>query len=329
METVFVTGGSGFVGRNLIRELVRRNINVRALSRSETASKMLEGLGAEVVFGDLDAVDVMTEAMRGCDVVFHCAAYVEESGDPYHFHQINVTGTENVLSAAKTAGVPTFVHLGTEAVLIGGPRLINADETWPLPKKNIGLYPSTKALAEKAVLAANGRAMKTISVRPRFIWGRDDTSVMPKFIEAIKGGKFVWINGGHYPVSTCHINNVVEGLLLAAEKGEGGEIYFLTDGEPVEFRTFITDLLATQGVDVPGRSIPRPLARAAANVADFIWNRFKLKSDPPITRARLKLVGEEATVNDAKARSELGYEGKISVEEGLAEMRQAAGVSVA
>ena len=329
METVFVTGGSGFVGRNLIRELVRRKITVKALSRSEASSKKLENLGAEVIFGDLDAVDEMTKAMRGCDVVFHCAALVVESGDPDRFHQVNVTGTENVLTAAKAADVPKFVHLGTEAVLIGGPQLINADETWHLPKKNIGLYPTTQALAEKAVLAANGRAMKTISVRPRFIWGRDDTSLLPRFVEAIENGNFMWISGGHYPVSTCHIDNVVEGLLLAAEKGEGGEIYFLSDGSPVEFRTFISNLLATQGVDVPGRSIPRPLARAAANVTDFIWNRFKLKSEPPITRARIKLVGEEATVNDAKARDKLGYEGKMTVEKGLAEMRQTAGASVA
>jgi nucleoside-diphosphate-sugar epimerase len=136
----------------------------------------------------------------------------------------------------------------------------------------------------------------------------------------VKKGRFSWLGGGHYRTSTCHVDNCVEGLLLAAEKGQGGEVYFLTDGEPVEFRAFITELLRTQGVDAGDKSVPPGLARAAASVTEAVWKLLGLKAAPPLSRTELLLVGQEVTVSDAKARRELGYQGRKSREEGLREL---------
>ena len=314
----FVTGGSGFVGRNLIRALVRRGDAVVALARSERAEQAVREAGAEaVVRGDLDAAEPMTEGMQGCQVVFHAAAVVADWGARDEFHRINVQGTANVVEAARQAGVPRLVHIGTEAVLVGGPPIVRADETRPMPARPLGLYPETKGKAEALVREANGDGLTTVVVRPRLIWGPEDTSLLPQVIEAVRAGKFMWIGGGNYLTSTCHIDNVIEGALLAAESGRGGEAYFLTDGEPVQFRAFMTRLLAAAGVEPGTRSIPRPVARALARGVEGVWGLLGLRGKPPITRVSLCLLGEEVTVDDGKARRELGYQGRMTVDAGL------------
>ncbi len=317
----FVTGGSGFLGRALIAALRRQGHDVRGLARSEAAAESVRAAGAEVVRGDLDDEAALRAGMAGCDVVFHAAALAKDWGDPAEFQRVNVEGTGHVLAAAVAARVPRLVHISTEAVLIGGAPLRNADETFPRPARPLGLYPRTKALAEQAVLAANSPALETIVVRPRFIWGKGDTTLLPKIAQVVAAGQFRWIGGGRHLTSTCHVENVCEGALKAAEHGRAGEIYFLTDGPPIEFRAFLTALLATQGIDPGGKSLPRWLAASLAGLSEVAWRTLRLRGEPPVTRTAVKLIGEEVTVRDDKARRELGYTSAVSREAGLAAMR--------
>jgi nucleoside-diphosphate-sugar epimerase len=317
---VFVTGGSGFVGRSLIRALVRRGDEVLALARSDASAKTVEGLGARAVRGDLDDERALREGMTGCRSVFHSAAQVDEWGRLADFMRINVDGTARCVSAAKAAGVRRFIHVSSEAVLAGGRPIVRADESWPRPEKPAGSYPLTKGLAEARVLEANGGGLETVIVRPRFIWGAGDTSVLPKMVEAVKSGRFLWISGGRHLHSTCHIDNLVDALLLAEEKGAPGSIYFVTDGEPTEFRGFVERLLATQGVKTPNKSVPRPIAKVFAVASETVWEKLGLSGPPPATRMTVALLGEEVTVDDSKARRELGYRPKKSIDEGLKEM---------
>ncbi len=309
-----MTGGSGFVGGKVIAALRARGVEVAALARSDSSAKTVEGLGATSVRGDLDARDALEAGCRGCDVVFHCAAHTDQF-DPLEVHmRITTKGTENMLAAARTAGVKRFVHVSTEAVLADGKPIIRADETRPLPAKPLGAYPVTKGLAETAVIAANAPGFETVVIRPRFVWGKGDTNLLPEFIEQVKKGAYAWVSGGHYLTSTTHIDNCVEGLLLAAEKGTPGAVYFVTDGPPIEFREFITKLLATQGVDPGKRSIPRWVARTVVSLTQWMKR-------PPLTRTAFSLMAHEVTVDDSKARRELGYKGERTIEAGLAEMR--------
>ena len=302
MKRAFVTGGSGFLGGRLLPALRAGGIDVTALARSDASAAAVTALGATPARGDLENLP----SLAGYDVIFHCAAHTDQ-WDPVDVHmRINLEGTKHVLAAAGTARV---IHVGTEAVLADGHPIIRADETRPLPAKAMGAYPLTKGLAEQAAVAAGA-----VVVRPRFIWGRGDTSVLPEIVAQVRAGKFAWIGGGHYLTSTCHVDNVVEGMLLAAERGRPGQIYFLTDGAPVDFRDFMTKLLATQGVDAGTRSLPRWLVRAT--VALTSWMKR-----PPITRTAFALIAHEVTVDDSKARRELGYTGGKSIEAGLAEMR--------
>lgn len=314
-----VTGGSGFVGRALIPMLRAQGYEVRAIARSDAAARIVEEAGAQSVRGDLDDEEALRAVMAGCTWVFHLAAKVEQYGKREDFMRINVAGTQRVLDAARAAGVKRVVHVSTEAVLCGAP-IRGADESTPRPHRPIGLYALSKGLAEDRVRAANRDGLETVIVRPRFIWGKGDTTLLPQIVRAVKSGSFAWIGGGRYSTSTCHVRNVCEGAIAAAGRGTPGDTYFLTDGEPVEFRDFISRMLATQGVEAPTRGLPRWLARLAAVLVEATWPLFGGGKQPPLTRMMLRLVGEEVTVDDRKARRDLGYASTVSIDAGLSEL---------
>jgi nucleoside-diphosphate-sugar epimerase len=107
----------------------------------------------------------------------------------------------------------------------------------------------------------------------------------------------------------------------AAERGVSGEAYFVTDGEPVVFREFVTELLATQGVEAPTRSMPAPLAHLMAAGGEAVWRTLRLRGTPPLTRLAYWLLALETTIDISKARDELGYEPRVTTEEGMAGLR--------
>src|SRR4051812_45813052 len=193
MARAFVTGGSGFIGGRLIERLRREGLDVHALVRSDDSAATVKRLGAQPVRGDLDAVDAMRDGARGCEYAFHAAAKVEDWGRPEDFERINVQGTRNALTAAADAGVRRFVHVGTEAALLAGQPLVNVTEAAPLRPDSPAPYSSSKAKAEQAVRDANRDGFETVVVRPRFVWGRGDTTLLPLLVDAVKSGRFRWI----------------------------------------------------------------------------------------------------------------------------------------
>src|SRR6266516_2436541 len=152
----FVTGGSGFIGGKLIEALIDAGKDVRALVRSQAAAEAVAALGAEAVRGELGDSAALEAGAAGCELAFHCAAKVEDSGPWSEFERVNVAGTANVAAACAAAGVRRLVHVSTEAVLIAGEPLVRVDETAPRRPDSPAPYPRSKALAEEAVLGATG-----------------------------------------------------------------------------------------------------------------------------------------------------------------------------
>jgi nucleoside-diphosphate-sugar epimerase len=316
MSTAFVTGASGFIGGALTKRLVAEGWSVNALARSERSANAVRALGAAAVKGDLDDAAAMQAGAQGCDVAFHCAAHLGEWGNPADFERVNVTGTANAVRASKDAGVPRFVHVGTEAALMHGEPLVDVDETAPLRPDSKAMYSRTKARAEQ--VARQGGA---IVVRPRLVWGPGDTTILPALAGAVRRGRFAWIGGGTHRTSTSHVDNVVEGLMLGARKGEPGEAYFITDGEPQVFREFITRLLDTQGIEAPDKSVPRAVAGAVATAGEAAWRMLPLPGQPPVTRLAFWLASQECTIDISRARRDLGYSPVTSVDLGMQELR--------
>src|SRR3954467_11234623 len=292
---------------------------VGALVRSDSSADVVRLLGAEPVRGDIAKVDSVRAGADGCPHAFHAAAHVGDWGPRADFLRDNVLGTRNAMAGCAAAGVGRFVHAGTEAALLAGQPLVNADESLPLRPDSPSLYPSTKALAEQAVRQANRPgSFETVVVRPRFVWGPGDTTIVPSLVKAVKSGQFRWIGGGRHKTSTAHVDNVAEGLWLGATKGAGVSAYFVTDGEPVVFRDFVTRLLETQGLDAPDGELPSPAARAAAAAGEAAWRVLPLPGAPPVTRMTLWVSSLECTIDISRARAELGYEPVVSIDAGLA-----------
>lgn len=315
---IFITGASGFVGGAAARAFAG-NHEVLALSRSEKSDAAIRSAGATPVRGDLASVNAAM--LNDVDAVVHCAAKVETWGSMKEFWAVNVTGTEQLLKAARAAGVKRFVHIGTEAALFYGQAMDDLDETAPMAFDSPLPYPRTKAYAEKAVRAANGDGFTTIVLRPRFIWGPGDQTLLPALKAMVDAGRFSWIDGGGAVTDTAHIFNVVEAIRLALTEGKGGEAYFITDGgAPVSFHDIMSKMAKTAGFSLPEKNVPGWAARGTARLLDIVWRWTFRTSPPPLDPHTAALMSRNCTLKIDKARRELGYTPVITREAGLARL---------
>jgi len=320
MKKVFVTGGSGFVGQNLIPLLIEKGFSVSALARSQKAIDKIEKLGAKAVKGGLDNKQAIADGVKNAEAVFHLAASMDFFASEKALYDTQVVATVLLLEEAQKAGVANFVYLSAASVIMNGKPIKNADERFVSDNLTDG-YSRTKLAAEKLVLQANSTQFRTIAVRPPLIWGKGDPNTLPAIVEAVKKGQMQFIGGGLQKIVTCNVKNVCEALFLAEQGGAGGQAYFITDGEPVVIKDFIKRYVGTQGLDIPDKAISLGVAKIMASVMEFIWRTFHLKGHPPLFKAMINTLGLEFVTNDTKARRELGYKSFVTVDQGLAAMK--------
>ncbi|MEM6269483.1 MAG: NAD-dependent epimerase/dehydratase family protein [Bacteroidota bacterium] len=318
---IFITGASGFIGGAIARHLAPEH-RVRAMARSERAAARVRATGAEPVHCDL--AGIQAAHLAGCDTVIHCAALVAPWGARADFVQTNVTGTENMLRAARAAGVRRFIHLGTEAALFRGQELVDIDESHPYPERTPFLYSETKRDAEKRVLAAHESGIfHAVSLRPRLVWGPGDTTILPNLVALVDRGVFRWIDRGKPLTSTTHIANLVAGVEAALTRGKGGTAYFITDDGTRTLREFLGQMLVATGHSPGSRSVPGWLVRSVAWWAEALWKVLGRRTPPPVTRFSAAIVSVQGTLRNHKAKRELGYQPVISVAEGMAQLAAA------
>ncbi|KOC91473.1 hypothetical protein NG42_02470 [Winslowiella iniecta] len=317
---VFITGGSGFIGQNVIRYYKNAGAEVRALARSDAAERTIIEAGGQPVRKSLFDSDLYL-SMQGCDLLIHAAANTSHACHSADQWRVNVEGTQRVFNAARKAGINRALHVSTESVLLTGKPLIMAKESLPFPNKFVGAYSGSKAEGELAALKQSDKDFSVVIVRPRFVWGKGDTTALPQLMEAVKSGKFAWISEGNYLTSTTHIDNLCQGISRAAEYGGHGEAYFITDEKPSIFRQFVSELLATQGIAVPDKSVPRGLIYLLAKLGDGInWiSCGRIKS--PLNMQVYATSAVEVSLDITKARNELGYFPDVSLRQGLDMMR--------
>lgn len=263
---------------------------------------------------------VAPDAIAGSEAVIHCAAFVKQWGTREQFWNANVEGTRQLLQAARQAGAKRFIHIGTEAALFHGQHMRDIDERYPYPAHTPFLYSETKAAAEKLVLAANAPEFATLSIRPRFVWGPGDQTILPVLEAMVRSGRFVWIDAGRAQTSTTHIANLVRGVELALERGAGGNAYFVIDEGVTQMHEFLSALLATRKLTPPEKSIPGWLARTLGVVTETTWRALGKTSDPPLTRFAASMMSRDCTIRGEKAQRELGYRPVISRSDGLKEL---------
>ncbi len=316
MTNLFFTGGSGFVGQHMIPKLIEQGINVYALARSSQAADQVSQVGALPIMDDLTNLSHNTkEALKLCGYVVHSAAYMDFNYDKEKFYQINVEATKQLLKMAQANGVKKFIYISAAPVVPGSP-IVDLREDQAQEGLPRDLYPKTKALAEKAVLEANGNEFTTLALRPPAIWGPNNPH-MEEVFERVKAGKWLWIGGSRQILSTVHIDNLSAAVLSALEHGKGGEAYFITDGDRRSMRTSFSAIFKAHGLEPGEKEIPLGVASFMANTFDLLWKVLRLKSRPPVPPLAIRLMAREFSVSDAKARKELNYQNAISFEEGI------------
>ena len=246
-----VTGGGGFLGGAIVRRLADRGWFVRTLQRGHY--QQLDKLGVEQIQGDIADPNIVLQAVKGSEIVFHVAAKVDPWGSYKPFHRTNVVGTENVLTAMRSTGVSKLVFTSTPSVIHSGGDLAGIDESAPYPEHFEAAYPQTKAMAEMAVLAANDDELSTVALRPRLIWGPEDTNLVPQLVARAKSGQLRLVGDGSNLVDTVYIDNAVDAHLLAADHLESGAScagrpYFISNGEPRPMKEIINGILAAAGL---------------------------------------------------------------------------------
>jgi len=320
LKTALVTGASGFLGSSLVAALCRRGVSVRALVRSTSDLRRLSGLGAEIVRGDVCDLASLREAARGQQVVFHAAAKVPDWGPRREFFRVNLEGTRNVVAACQDAGVGRLVHVSSITVL-GLPREGGAvDEQSPYDPSPSDAYTASKIEAEKIVLAANGeRSLSTVVVRPGAIWGPGDPTIAPRIAALLRRRRAVYIGRASNRLALSYVDNLVEGLRLAAEvPAAAGQVYHLTDGETVTAREVIDALAALVGTARPRWSVPFFVIYLAAAAMEEVARLLRRRSPPPLTRYGVRLIASDCRYDNRKAERELGFRPAVSLQQGLA-----------
>ncbi len=306
-----VTGATGFIGGRIVRALVERGDRVRALVRDPPRAGELAALGVEVAAGDLTDKASLAPAVEGVDRVFHAAGLVGEWLDRGQAVEVNVGGTGHLLEAATDAGVARAVHVSSLSVL-GTVHHRGTDESAPyLPGDP---YTDTKIASEQIARTFDIAAV----IRPGFVYGPGDRTVLAPMVARILEGKFVFVGEGSKEMNTVYVDDVVQAALLAADAPDAaGQVYNVTDGRNTTIREFANFIADALGVPRPTRQLPVPLAKGATGVLETLARAARAKTSPPLNRSRLRFLYFNQRYSIEKARRELGYEPRLSYREGL------------
>jgi nucleoside-diphosphate-sugar epimerase len=271
-------------------------------------------LGASPWEGDLQNQDELSLALAEFDVLIHAAGCRDLAAPVRLLEQSNTILTQRVVDAAAKAGVPQFIYISAASVVMGVPTpLLNVTESSPIVLRDYLPYTRSKALAEASVLAVRQTAMTVVVLRPSFVWGKGD-SIDTEIGPASNHGQFGWFSQGHYPFATCSIANLCDALQLAMQYTQSGCVFNISDGEPVDFRAFMSQRLKVGGYRVPTLSVPRKLAWWLGAFTETGWKYLPMPGKPPIVREMVRLMGFPFTVSIERARSELGYLAANSIE---------------
>lgn len=327
----FVTGAAGFLGRNLVRRLLREGLMVRALVRNSPLNIEHEHLSC--IRGDVCNLDDLLQACEGVDTVFHTAALISLLGgiaarEEYRDRawQVNVVGTQNVIDACVSSAVKRLIYTSSVDVCFEGKPLPDMKESLPYARRFKSVYAQTKVAAEKRVLEADGASgLRTCAIRPDGIYGAEPNDMIDRFAKELMAGKLVArIGSSSVLQDNSHIDNLVEGELLAAQhlipNGVAcGQAYFIGDAEPMNSFEFFRPLIEGLGHPFPQREIPVALLKPVMHVWQAMHFIFGLPK-PLLSPHELDKVSITHYASIEKARAELGYAPKRSVAEAMEEI---------
>jgi len=321
---ILVTGGGGFLGSSICRQLTLQNHQVIAFQRSP--AHHLETAGVLALQGDISDYRDLQTAAEGCQAIIHTAGKAGVWGDPADYQRINVGGTANVIAVCREQAIRILVHTSSPSIVHAGGDIGGADESLPIAEHFTAPYPASKAEAEKMVAAANSAELKTVALRPHLIWGPGDPHILPRLAAKASGGTLA-LPGPDKIIDTIFVENAALAHVKALEELLGsarcaGKPYFVTNNEPMPQGEIIRKLLAAIGIDVRIRAVPVGVAKTAGSICEFAWRTFGLKSEPPVTRFSVEQLATAHWFDTSAAERDFGYLPVVSIDEGLERLRE-------
>lgn len=296
----FITGGSGFVGRHLIKKLLGEKWEVRILLHQREVPFPER---CEIIKGDITQIPSFANALKGIDTAFHLAAALGGSLiSRSRFFQINAQGTQNILEAAGEAGVKKVVHFSSAGVLGAVRKGETADELYPL--RPLNNYDKSKLEGEQIALRFAQQGMDVSIVRPGWVYGPEDRRTF-KLIKAIAEKKFILVSKGAAWQTPVFVDDLIQGVLLCSEKGKPGEVYHLAGEEILTVRQIVETIAAAAGTSVSGFTLPLFPVKVAAWKIDRLFRLFK--KEAPLTPGKLAFFIHPKPLSCRKAMDELGY----------------------
>lgn len=327
MLRVLVTGASGMLGGAVAELLRTKGHRVRTFQRRAT------GTSSDEVLGSLVDPEAVARATEDIDAVIHLAAKVSFTGSWHDFVATNITGTNNLLTAAKRAGVADFVFVSSPSVAHLGEPLVGADALPANPHLARGNYARSKASAELNALAQDSDSFRVTAIRPHVVWGPGDTQLVERVIARSKAGRLPLLDHGTALIDTTYIDNAAAAIVRGLERMDHarGRALVVTNGEPRPVGELIAGICKAGGAPVPELSVPGWLARGAGSVIEKFWlaagARNLVHDEPPMTRFLAEQLSTAHWFDQRETREVLDWVPEVSLDEGLAQLGAYYGVS--
>lgn len=322
---ILVTGSGGFLGKAIIKELLSEGHQLSTINRQPYPE--LEAMGVTCYQGDIRSLDDVEMAVAGVDAVIHSAAKAGMWGDYEDYFQINVVGTENIISACKKFKISKLVYTSSPSVTFDGNDQEGVDESAAYPDSFTAHYPKTKAIAEQKVLSSGDESLSVVALRPHLIWGPGDNHLAPRLIDRQKSKRLRFIGKSSSKVDAVYIDNAAHAHTLALEKLSpssiiNGKAYFISNQDPWPTEKLINTILFSAGIDPVTKRVPYGLAMTVAVAFEYIYAFFKIKRDPPMTRFVALQLSSSHWFDSRAAKEELGYVPRVSMVEGFRRLRE-------
>lgn len=318
-DLILVTGATGLVGSHFAEEATQRGYRVRALVRSESEVDRLRAWDVELVVGDLGNPASVAAACEGVSVVVHCAAKVGDWGPTEEYRRINVEGTRALLKAALGAGtLERWVQISSLGVYSGADHY-GTDETTPPNTDGIDGYTLTKVESEQLVcdFVAN-KNFPAVVLRPGFIYGPRDRTVMPRLMEKLRGRKFAYLGQPDKLMNNTYVKNLCEAIWLAIGNDRViGEVFNIRDPRAVSKKEFMETICSAASLPIPSKIVPLHIARLLSWNMEKIWKLLRRKQAPLVNSARIKFLGRNLDFDIEKANLQLGYQPSTDFSEAM------------
>ena len=312
-----VTGATGFVGSHIAERLSKEGEEVTALVRATSNTKFLSSIGVKFVYGDINDPEAVKKAMQGIEIVYHSAALADEWISQKDAYRVNVEGTRNLLDAAKEAKVKRFVFISSLAVL--GMR-DHHDTPADAPYHKTGdNYIDTKIDSEQLVMDYYKKYGFPITVvRPGFVFGPRDNKLIPRLSDRLGKGQFMFVGSGKNKINAVYIENLTDAIISAARSQKAvGQKYNVTNDSGMTLEDLVLNIVNIWKFDTPKKHIPKFMAYLVCSVLMAFARLTKAKEPPYITKTRIKFLSLNLDFDIAKTKDDLGYNPRISIEEGL------------